>query len=252
MENKSQVEIANVVETDAVIAYTNPGNLLAIAVQKDFDVDRLSKLMELQERWEKNEARKSFHVAMAEFKKNPPEIVKDAMVNFGNTHYSHATLGNVVKAITKALSEHDLSINWNTETKENVTVTCTVTHIAGHSESTTITAPADKSGSKNAIQAIGSTITYLQRYTLLAICGLATNEFEDDGRSYGQGSKPPTNLQKLIDEVTAHKDKLPEQFKADVRKVASEKKELSAENLQEWLDAIKQHVGNGNGVKVAA
>ena len=50
----------------------------------------------------------------------------------------------------------------------------------GHSESTTLEAAADQSGGKNAIQAIGSTVTYLERYTLLALTGLATHE-DDDG-----------------------------------------------------------------------
>ena len=45
----------------------------------------------------------------------------------------------------------------------------------------TLSASADNSGSKNSIQAIGSTVTYLQRYTLLAITGLATEDMDDDG-----------------------------------------------------------------------
>ena len=62
-------------------------------------------------------------------------------------------------------------------------VTCKITHVKGHSEETTLSAPSDTSGSKNAIQAIGSTITYLERYTLLALTGLATSEMDDDGKS---------------------------------------------------------------------
>ena len=54
----------------------------------------------------------------------------------------------------------------------------------GHSESTTLQSPPDASGGKNSIQAIGSAVTYLSRYTLLAITGLATGENEDDGQGY--------------------------------------------------------------------
>ena len=46
-----------------------------------------------------------------------------------------------------------------------------------------MTAQADTSGSKNAIQSIGSTITYLERYSLLALTGLAAHEMDDDGKA---------------------------------------------------------------------
>ena len=46
-----------------------------------------------------------------------------------------------------------------------------------------MTAPADTSGSKNAIQARGSTVTYLQRYTLLGALGLVTGDEDTDGRN---------------------------------------------------------------------
>ena len=47
-------------------------------------------------------------------------------------------------------------------------MTCVVSHRLGHSEENTLTAGRDESGNKNNIQAVGSTITYLQRYTLKA------------------------------------------------------------------------------------
>jgi hypothetical protein len=53
----------------------------------------------------------------------------------------------------------------------------------GHSESTSLTAAPDTSGSKNSIQAVGSTITYLERYTLLALTGLAAQGQDDDGQA---------------------------------------------------------------------
>src|SRR5690606_13579685 len=54
-----------------------------------------------------------------------------------------------------------------------------------HSEENSLAGPADNSGSKNAIQAIGSTLTYLQRYTLIQALGLAAAD-DDDGRSHGK------------------------------------------------------------------
>ncbi len=159
----------------------SPAEMIRMAVAGNADLEKLEKLLALQERYEANEARKAYHAAMAEFKANPPDIEKDKTVAYGNTKYNHATLANVTSKINAALSKHGLSASWSTKQNGTIDVTCKITHVKGHSEETTISAPADKSGSKNDIQAIGSTITYLQRYTLLALTGLATHEADDDG-----------------------------------------------------------------------
>jgi hypothetical protein len=72
-----------------------------------------------------------------------------------------------------------------------VKVTCKLTHKQGHSEEVTLEAPLDTSGGKNNIQAMGSSVSYLERYTLLAITGLATKEQDDDGASTGQAALAP-------------------------------------------------------------
>ena len=61
-------------------------------------------------------------------------------------------------------------------------MTCILSHRDGHSEETTLSAGRDDSGNKNSIQAVGSTVTFLQRYTLKAALGLAAAE-DDDGKS---------------------------------------------------------------------
>ena len=165
------------------LATVNPMQLLNVAVQQGADIDKLAKLMDLQERWEANNARKAFTVAMAEFKKDPPAIVKDRSVSFGTTVYMHAGLDQVTDKIAKALSACGLSHRFEIGQQDaKITVTCVITHLLGHSERTTLTAGSDTSGGKNAIQGVGSAVSYLQRYTLLAATGLATGEGDDDGR----------------------------------------------------------------------
>ena len=157
----------------------------------NMDVEKLDKLLEMQIKWEANEAKKSFIQAMSAFKENPPEILKDSKVNFstskGTTKYNHASLGNVCTCINKALSVNGLTASWVTsQDNGSVKITCKITHIMGHSEETSLSAPPDSTGSKNVIQAIGSTVTYLQRYTLLALTGLATYDQDDDGNAAGK------------------------------------------------------------------
>jgi len=162
----------------------SPAALMMKAVQGGMDLDKLEKMMDLQTKWEANQARKAYIEAMTAFKANPPEIEKDRHVKYGQTEYNHASLGNVTEKINAALSKHGLSAAWETEQNERgVKVTCKITHVLGHSESTSLTAANDQSGGKNAIQALGSTISYLQRYTILSLTGLATHEMDDDGAS---------------------------------------------------------------------
>lgn len=175
----------------APIQSTTPAQLLSIAVQQGADLDKLQKLMDLQERWEANEARKAFTVAMTAFKAEPVEILKGKLVSFttrsgDTTSYKHAELSDITDAVGPLLSKHDLSFRWDVHQKDSgITVDCVLTHVAGHSERVTMTAPPDASGGKNAIQQIASTTTYLQRYTLLAITGMSTKGMDDDGRSAG-------------------------------------------------------------------
>ena len=179
-------------EDKKLIAVENsPANMIRLAVEGKADLAQLKSLLDLQKEYEANEARKAYHKAMAEFKAKPPKIGKDRKVRYekkdgsGKVGYSHASLGNVNEKISIELSKYGLSASWITKQNGSIAVTCKITHELGHSEETTLSAQADTTGSKNAIQAIGSTITYLERYTLLALTGLATYDMDDDGKASG-------------------------------------------------------------------
>ena len=164
-----------------------PVELLRIAVTQNASIDQLTKLMDLQERWERRQAKRSYDVAMKAFKAESPRISKNSRVNFtspkGTTDYRHATLDHVCDAVIGGLSKFGISHRWKVDQDgEWIKVTCILTHELGHAEETTLRGCADNTGNKNSIQAVGSTVTYLQRYTLLAATGLATSDSDDDGR----------------------------------------------------------------------
>lgn len=165
-----------------------PSDLLAIAVNRGADMDQLRQLMDLQERYEANVARKAYVAAMAAFKSEPMEILKRKLVEFRTrdgdvTSYHHAELSDVTDVVVPAMGKHGLSHRWGIAQKgSEITVTCEITHELGHCESVAMTAMPDASGKKNAIQQVASTVSYLQRYTLLALTGMATKGMDDDGR----------------------------------------------------------------------
>ena len=166
------------------VQQNTPMAMLAAAVAKGVDTEQLSKLMELQERWEKNEARKAFADAMVEFKAIDIQIERNKDVAFGQTKYSHATLDNVCRKIISALQSVGIAHSWKVEQIEGkVRVSCVLRHRAGHEETVSLEGAPDASGQKNPIQQIASTVSYLERYTLLASTGLAVGIEDTDGRA---------------------------------------------------------------------
>ena len=199
----------------AVQEEKSPKEMIRFAVEHGADLEKLEKLLALQERWEANEARKAYHAAMSAFKANAPRIEKDKKVGYdskqgGKVGYSHATLGNVTEKISTELSKHGLSASWRVQHQSGqISVTTRIAHVLGHYEETTITAPSDTSGSKNAIQAIGSTITYLERYGLLALTGLATHDQDDDGAAAATEFIDDKQLHHLLDLVAEREVDVP-------------------------------------------
>lgn len=169
--------------TQSVTATATPDQLLTLAINRDLDIDKLAKLMELQDRYNKDLARKAFFAALSDFQIQCPEIRKSKEVNFGNTKYSYAPLADIDRQIKKSLRDHGLSKRWEIDDQgEEIIVTCFITHTDGHTEKTHMRSKADTSGSKNPIQARGSAIEYMKRYTLIGALGLTTADQDIDGR----------------------------------------------------------------------
>lgn len=168
----------------AIRPSATPADLVRIALESNADLDRLERLMKMQQEWEAQQARKAYVAAMSAFKQDPPKILKDKLVSYGQgkTNYMHATLGAVTQPIIEGLARVGISHRWNVQQPDGgmIQVDCILTHEQGHSESVTMRAGRDESGGKNNIQAVASTITYLERYTLLSITGLATHDLPDD------------------------------------------------------------------------
>lgn len=158
---------------------------IELAIRQGTPVETLVKLFELKERAEASEARKAFDAAFAAFKAETPKLEKTKPVSFDNgktSQYKYTPLDEIAQAVGPILARHGLSYNWEqAQLNEGViAVCCILRHVQGHSIQNTLSAKADPSGSKNAIQAIGSAVSYLRRYTLLGVLGMATGDEDDD------------------------------------------------------------------------
>lgn len=165
--------------TEIVTSETmQPMRLMEVAIQNNTSVDNLERLMEMQQKWDANEAKKAFNRALTEFQAKCPSIKK---MKQGH-NYKYAPLSDIITQIKAPLMDAGLSYRFEQDHKNGISVKCVVTHVDGHKEETVMEADADTTGSKNAVQAIGSTVTYLQRYTLIGALGIATADEDMDGR----------------------------------------------------------------------
>lgn len=173
-----------------------PLDMIDRALASNATPETLERLLALQERYEANQARKAFDEAVANAKAKIPPIIKNRKGHGDKRYVDFAAIATVVDPI---ISDFGLSYRFRTRQDDKIHVTCILSHRDGHSEETTLSGPADTSGSKNAIQAIGSTLQYLQRYSLTQALGLATAE-DDDGHAAGLGE---TITDKQRDELLA-------------------------------------------------
>jgi hypothetical protein len=187
-------------------------------------------------------ARKAFDNAMADAVF--PIIKKNRAVDFtspkGRTYYKHEDLAEVLRAVVPVLSENGLSHRFRVTSNVNepVTVTCIISHRDGYFEETTLCAAKDDTGGKNAIQQVGSTLTYLQRMTLKAALGLAASE-DDDGRASEAASTEPTTYTPPPGSIT--------QAQADDIRDALDEKGASRAAFLQWVTQ-KQFLPAGHKV----
>lgn len=176
-------ELTTTIEGNAVTMHERspitPMEMLNTALTRGADVAVLERLMGLQERYEANQARKAFDAAIADAKGEIGPIMRNAT---GHNDKRYADFAAIARTVDPILTKHGLTYRFRTEQADKIHVTCILSHKDGHSETTTLAGPSDTSGNKNAIQAIGSTLTYLQRYSLIQMLGLATSN-DDDGRA---------------------------------------------------------------------
>jgi len=172
------------------VAVMTPGHLISQAIDRDADVEKLAKLMDLQERWDARAARSEYFAALSRFQASVPPIPRGREVKKrdGTLMYRYAPLDDVLRAIKPVLLQCGLSYRWETESAdEELRVTCYVTHVSGHTETTSVSIPGIAGHGTNSAQDRGSAISYGKRYSLTNALGLQPEDDDDAGSLAGTG-----------------------------------------------------------------
>ncbi len=175
------------------------------AADPNTDVDKLERLLGMYERITAQQAKAAFTAALAAMQPNLPVIAER-----GNTDKtSYAKWEDINDAIRPMLHEGGFALSFRVGRSEGaVSVTGVLSHEAGHSEETTLELPVDSSGSKNAVQAVGSSVSYGKRYTAMALLNItsrAPDDKDDDGAmaGVGRGKKISKPAQDAIADINA-------------------------------------------------
>lgn len=206
---------------DAVqVVESHPADLLSViahaVADPRMDVEKMRALFELQRDIQTENNRIAFVEAMARLAPKLPEIDKNGRVKFegkdgkAGQDRKYARLEDIDRAIRPLYSEEGFSLSWNTGegVGGKIRVIGTLSHCKGHVETRQLDLPYDSSGSKNPVQAVGSTVSYGKRMITTMLFNIITKDEDTDGENLTPITEDQArDLESAIEEVRMDKGK---------------------------------------------
>ena len=170
-------------QESALVAQAESATIMQViqraAADPQCDIEKMERLMAMHERMQAVNAQASFNAAMAEMQCELPSIAERGK---GHGTVRYATLEDINDVIKPIMQKHGFAVSFKVEhAQAGISVTGILMHRQGHREQTTTLLPTDTSGSKNAVQAVGSSTSYGKRYVLCALLNISTRGEDDDG-----------------------------------------------------------------------
>ncbi|WP_440466920.1 ERF family protein [Pseudomonas sp. YH-1] len=156
------------------------------------DIEKMERLMAMHERMQARGAEAEFNASMASMQSELPSIAERGAITVnGQKRSNYATFEDINDIVKPIMQRFGFAVSFRVETVQaGVSVTGILMHRAGHREQTTMLVPLDTSGSKNAVQSLGSSVSYGKRYVLSALLNITTRGEDDDGNA----AVPPKKL----------------------------------------------------------
>jgi len=166
-----------------------PLALIQAAIEHKADPSYLSQLMDLQERFEKNEAAKGFASALARFQQACPIITRKRAAAFKGVHaYNYASLDDIMRVISPILADCGLSVSFSAGATPTdppmLTATCRI-RCGIHVETAECTLPIPAEMRVNATQKMGAALSYAKRYALCAALNIVVSDEDNDAGGLG-------------------------------------------------------------------
>lgn len=174
----------------------------------NIDPEKLNGLLDFQIRMMDKKAEIDFNESMARLQPKLPVIEKKGAITYGGKSQPYAKYEDIDFKIRPLLNEEGFSISFDSVYSEKGTSYLgTLHHKGGHSKTiSTPPLPADTSGGKNAIQALGSTVSYAKRYLVGMLLNIITKDEDDDANSIGFiNDAQVIEIEKLITDTDSDK-----------------------------------------------
>ncbi|HLK25632.1 MAG TPA: ERF family protein [Caulobacteraceae bacterium] len=147
-------------------------------------MDRLDRVAALLERTLARQAEQRFAAALIQMQRRLPVLDELAEVTdaTGAVAYTYAAWEDTVETIRPILFRHGFALSFKPEVsaRGEPVIVGVLRHEAGHKEEAELVLPADVSGGKNPVQAVGSSLSYGQRYVTKLLLNLASRKLDDD------------------------------------------------------------------------
>lgn len=167
----------------AVVPISSDNSIMAVisraAADPTCDIEKMERLLAMHERMQDRSAQAEFSKAMAEMQCEIPSIAERGK---GHGTIRYATFEDINDVMKPIMQRFGFAISFKVVHEgTGVSVTGILMHRSGHREETTMLLPSDTSGSKNAVQAVGSSTSYGKRYVMSALLNITTRGEDDDG-----------------------------------------------------------------------
>lgn len=211
-------KLADPTKDEETALEVRPSDLLTVitaaVANPDLDVEKMKALLDMHMQITAEQRRIAFMEAMARLATKLPEIDQNGRVKFDGKEgkqgqdRKYARLEDIDRAIRPLLSEEGFSLSFDTGEGQGgkIRVSCKLSHSAGHSETKQLDLPHDPSGSKNGVQAVGSTVSYGRRMLVKMFFNLMEKGEDTDGESLQPiTAEQAKDIEALISEVGADK-----------------------------------------------
>lgn len=161
----------------------------------DFQLEKLERLLEMQDKIMKKNAEMAFNSALVRLSGDLPRVVRKGAVEYEDKKggggkkeaFKFAKYEDIDEVLRPLLAREGFHPSFDTAPRPGdgggAIITCTLMHVDGHSMKASVPVALDTSGGKNNIQAMGSTISYGQRYCLKMLLNIVTVGEDDDGKN---------------------------------------------------------------------
>jgi len=250
VEHKSPMTMAEIVDDEEGLPVVQDEsiNMLAIiekaACNPDVDVQKMSALLDMQERIIDKQAASEFNTDFLAMVEHMPIITKNGSVAFEDKDtkkmveaYKFATYANINKAVKPIMRKWGFAISYTSKPKEGggAAIIGKLRHKGGHIEEIEVPVALDTSGGKNNVQAMGSTMTYGKRYVLCAALDIVIDDDDDAKTADPIDEIELDHLQKLIDETETSATKICK-FAGDVKSLP----EIQKGRYKEVMDTLME------------